>query len=95
MEEKKANEFTFCFITNNHLYCKVCSWCHFTFGSKVHVSMPFFFFFLFRPTLKAYGSSQARGQIGATAVSLHHSHSHTRTEPCLHPTPQLTAMPDL
>ena len=33
----------------------------------------FFSFFLFRVALVAYGSSQARGQIGATAAKLHHS----------------------
>ena len=41
----------------------------------------------------AYGSSQARGQIGATAASLYHSHSNVGSEPCLQPTPQLTATP--
>ena len=41
----------------------------------------------------AYGSSQARGRIGATAAGLYHSHSNVGSEPCL-PTPQLTAMPD-
>ena len=34
-----------------------------------------FLFFLFRATPVAYGGSQARGQIGATATDLHHSHS--------------------
>ena len=43
--------------------------------------------FLFRASPAAYGSSQARGQIGATAASLHHSH-------ILQTTPQLTATPD-
>ena len=32
--------------------------------------------------------------IGAVAASLHPSHSHTRSEPRLRPTPQLMAMPD-
>ena len=32
---------------------------------------------------EAYGSSQARGQIGATAAGLHHSHSNARSEPHL------------
>ena len=41
----------------------------------------------------AYGSSQARGQIGAAAAGLCHSHS-SAGEPCLQSTPQLTAMPD-
>ena len=36
----------------------------------------------------AYRSSQARGQIGAAAASLHHSHSNTGSEPHLQPTPQ-------
>ena len=36
----------------------------------------------------AWGTSQARGQTGATAVSLHHSHSNTGS------TPQLMATPD-
>ena len=40
----------------------------------------FFFFFLFRAKPVAYGGSQSRGQIGATAASLHHSHSHARSE---------------
>ena len=34
-----------------------------------------FCFGLFRATPAAYGSSQARGLIGTTAASLHHSHS--------------------
>ena len=38
-------------------------------------SFHFFFFCLFRATLVAYGGAQARGQIGATAVGLPHSHS--------------------
>ena len=42
----------------------------------------------------AYGDSQARGQIGAVATSLHHSHSNTRSELHLQPAPQLMAMPD-
>ena len=47
---------------------------------------------LFRATLVAYGSSQARGQIGATAAGLSHSHSNFGSEPHLLPTPQLTAI---
>ena len=42
----------------------------------------------------AYGGSQARGRIGAVATGLHQSHSNAGSEPCLQPTPQLTAMPD-
>ena len=60
----------------------------------------FFFFGLFRATpmeyvrvcVEAYGVSQARGQIGAIAVS--HSHSNAGSEPHLRPTVQLKAMPN-
>ena len=56
-----------------------------------------FFFCLFvfsRATPEAYGVSQARCLIGAVATGLHQSHSNTGSEPCLRPTPQLTATPD-
>ena len=42
----------------------------------------------------AYGGSQARGPIGAVAASLGHSPSNLESEPCLQPSPQLTATPD-
>ena len=45
---------------------------------------------LFRAAPAAYGSSHARGGMGATAASLHHSHSKIGSELCLRPTPQLT-----
>ena len=48
-----------------------------------------FFVFFFRATPTAYGSSQARGRIGAAVTSLHHSHSSARSEPHLQPTPSL------
>ena len=50
------------------------------------------FFFLFRATPSAYGSSQARGQNEAVAAG--HSHSNARSEQCLWPTPQVMAMSD-
>ena len=53
-----------------------------------------FFFGIFRDKPMAYGSSQARGQIGAVAPDLHHSHCNTGSEPHLRSTPQLTATPD-
>ena len=52
------------------------------------------FFFLFMATPAAYGSSQARGWIRATAAGLHHSHSNTRSELQLQPVLQLSAMLD-
>ena len=48
----------------------------------------------FRASLETYRGSQDRGQIGATAAGLNHSHRNTRSELRLRPTPQLTAMPD-
>ena len=42
----------------------------------------------------AYGDSQARGPIGATAAGLLQSHSNVGSEPPLQPTPQLMAMLD-
>ena len=52
------------------------------------------FFLLFRATPTAYGGSQARDRIGATAASLYHSHSNAGPKPYLQPTPQLTATLD-
>ena len=52
-----------------------------------------YYFLLFRAEPEAYGSSQARDQIVAAAANLHHSHSNARLEPCLPPTPELTATP--
>ena len=51
-------------------------------------------FALFRAAPAAYGGSQARGQMGATAAGLCQSHSNAGSEPPLRPTPQLTATPD-
>ena len=44
----------------------------------------------------SYGSSQARGQIGATTISPPYSHSNGNrgSEPHLGPAPQLASMPD-
>ena len=53
----------------------------------------FFFFCLFRAAPVAYGSSQLRGQIGATAVGLHPQPQPHQVELHLRPTPQLTAAP--
>ena len=41
------------------------------------------FFFLFRATHAAYGSSQARGPIGATVASLRHGHSNAKDPSCV------------
>ena len=42
-----------------------------------------YYYFFFRAAPTAYGSSQARGQIGATASGLCHSNSNTRSKPYL------------
>ena len=51
-------------------------------------------FFLVGGAPVAYGSAQARGQIGAMAASHSHSHSNAGSEPYLQPTSQLLATPD-
>ena len=38
--------------------------------------------------------SRLGGKIGAVATDLHHSNSNMGSEPCLQPTPQLTATLD-
>ena len=40
-------------------------------------------FFFLRAAPTTYGSSQARGQIGAVAANLHHSHGNTGSRLCL------------
>ena len=54
----------------------------------------FLSFFFPRAAPKAYGGSQARDLIRAIATSPRHSHSNTRSNPHLRPTPQLTATLD-
>ena len=62
---------------------------------KIIVRFFSFIFLLFlRAASSAYGKSQARGQTGAAAASLCHSHSNARSELCLGPTPRLTATLD-
>ena len=51
----------------------------------------YLFICLFRATPMAYGGSQARNLMGASAASLHHSDSNARSELCLQPTSQLMA----
>ena len=51
--------------------------------------LPLLLFFFFRAAPGAYESSQPRGWIGATAASLHHSHSKAGSKLHLWPTPDL------
>ena len=73
----------------------------YSFSLKDFLFILFYYFFslfcLFafsRAAPVVYGGSQARGIIGATAASIHHSHSNVGSELGLQPTPQLMAMPD-
>ena len=50
-----------------------------------------FYFCLFRAAPAVYGGSQARGQTGAAAASLHQSHSSQGSKPHLRPTLHLEA----
>jgi len=62
--------------------------------THTHTHTIHFVFCLFRAAPMAYGGSQVRGLIGAVANGLLKSHSNIRSEPCLRPTPELTATPD-
>ena len=62
------------------------------FKSFAHFFKKIYLFFVFFSTVTmAYGGSLARGQIGAVAPGLHHSHSSVGSEPHLQHTLQLTA----
>ena len=52
----------------------------------------FIYLFIFKAVPAAYGSFRARGQIGAAAAGLHHSHSNTGSEPYLRALQMLAAM---
>ena len=52
--------------------------------NKEVVIYVFFLFFFFRAAHAVYGSTQARGRIGAPGASLHHSHSNTRSKTAAH-----------
>ena len=45
-----------------------------------HFLFILFIFLVFRAVPVAYGGSQARGQFGAVAAGLYHSHSNARSE---------------
>ena len=51
-------------------------------------------FLLLMAAPEAYGSSEARGRIGAAAAGLFHSHSNTRPGLHLQPFPQPVTGPD-
>ena len=82
---KKLN--LICHFKNKELFFILCS--YFT----LFILFYFIFYFWFLGPYLAYGNSQARGWIGATAAGLHLSHSNVASE-CLWSTPQLMAVPD-
>ena len=86
---------TFVSVKTTIIYLKRVFWIVFVALIQKKFWRTFFFFLLFMAPPAAHGCSQTRGLIGATATSLHHSHSNTRSELCLRPTPQLTANLDL
>ena len=57
-------------------------------------SVFFLFTFLFMAGPEAYGSSRARGRIGAAAAGLHHSHRNPVSKLHLRPVLQLVAILD-
>ena len=62
-------------------FCCCCCFYYFILVDKFWCFFFFFSFFcLFRATSMAYGSFQTKGQIGAVAASLHHSHSKVRSD---------------
>ena len=58
------------------------------------LSILFYFILFFRAAPVAYGGSQYKVRIGATAAGRHHSHSNTRFEPYLQPILQFVVMQD-
>ena len=60
----------------------------------IYSFLKFFVFCLFRAAPVAHGGSQARGEVGAVATGLRHSHSNGGRKPHLRPIPQLMPMPD-
>ena len=79
---------TACFLRLWICFCFVSSFVSFLFNFN------FLFVLLFRATPVACGVSQARGRMEVAAAGLHYSHSNTRSELCLWPTPQIRAIPD-
>ena len=79
-----------------YIYTHICCTCFFykELFLRGFFSIFFCLLFFFRAASAAHGGSQAGGLIGATAASLHHSHSNMGSEPCLPPTPQLMATLD-
>ena len=76
--DNEKNQHTFiwkCFISSRH--SDILKW------GLIYV----YVFCLFKTAPATYGGSQARGLIGASSASLHHSHSNIRSELRQRPTP--------
>ena len=72
------------FLSTVHLKVPPC-----LFMASQLISFFFCFFFFFMATSAAYESFHARGPIGAAAATFYPSHSKTRSDSHLQPTPQL------
>ena len=83
--------------TNKRTSSRVCPCCQIPFSLEVIIEVKFFFQFVclfFRAAPTVYGSSQASDRMGATAASLHHCHSNTRSKVHLGTTPKLASTLD-
>ena len=85
------------------MFCISHSPCLYCYGMKIAIDnvctrkaslFVLFCLVFFRAAPAAYGGSQARGQIRATAAGLHHNPGNTGSESHLRPTAQLTATLD-
>ena len=74
--------------------CLIAETCLNFIGSIFILVFYFIFIFIFKATPVAYGSSCARGWIGAARAGLHHSHSNMGSKPHLRPMLQLMATLD-
>ena len=89
-----SKKFSFSFLFKSFFIMKMFSYGNIEQMYDIAHEETFFFFLLFRAAHVAYGGSQTRGPIGATATGLCQNHSNVGSEPHLQPTPQLMATPD-
>ena len=87
-----------CCIETNFMVCMLCEWNnkiynYLIWNLLVRYKLQKHFFFL-QPHLWHMKVPRLGGRVRAAALGLHHSHSHTGSEPHLQPTQQLAAMAD-
>ena len=74
-----------------YVYVYIFMYIHIHTHTHTHTAFTVSFSFCGGVAPAAYGSSQVRGQIGAAAADLHHSHGNAESEPHFQPTQQLVA----